>query len=247
MNLRTLQTHRESNGVDAALVYGSDPASVATWDADLLQVCLCDDNRYVNNQYSWSGVDCALRTCPRGDDSETATAKSGYQNKEIQKITCIATDGTFTLKFRDETTVAIDWDANANGTTTTMAGTGTVTYGDASLVTTNDLSTLFVAGDRVNLVHNTDSEQNRWFTVSSDSSSTIVMTEPIGLDSDELYKIYKETTSVESALEALNTIDDVTVNIESGSAICTTNGASTARELLLVLVLSFDFYSLAIV
>ena len=230
MNLRTLQSYREVNGEAAPLVYGSDPGSVDTWDADLLQVCLCDSNRYVNNQYSWTGADCSMRTCPRGDDSETSTVNSGYQHKEIQKVTCIATGGTFTLKFRDETTDPIAWNANANGTNTTMAGTGTVTHGSATLATTSNLASFFAAGDVVHLVHNTDSAQIRTYTVSSDSSSTLVMTEPIGLDTGALYGIFKETVSVEGALQALKTIDDVTVSVESGAAICTTDGQSTARE-----------------
>ena len=221
MTTKTFNTYREVNGIDSALTYGADPGAMDTWDADSFQQCLCDDNRYVNNQYSWVGIDCAFRTCPRGDDPETATSASGYHLKEIQKITCIATGGTFTLGFRDLTTVAIDFDANANGTNTTMAGTGTVTYGSATLVTTSDLSSKFVAGDFVILVHNTDSSQVRQYTVASDSSSTIVMTEPIGMTSGTFYTILKVTTSIESALEALTVIDDVSVNIESGAAICT--------------------------
>lgn len=221
MTTKTFNTYREVNGIDSALTYGADPGAMDTWDADSFQQCLCDDNRYVNNQYSWVGIDCAFRTCPRGDDPETATSASGYHLKEIQKITCIATGGTFTLGFRDLTTVAIDFDANANGTNTTMAGTGTVTYGSATLVTTSDLSSKFVAGDFVILVHNTDLSQVRQYTVASDSSSTIVMTEPIGMTSGTLYTILKVTTSIESALEALTVIDDVSVNIESGAAICT--------------------------
>ena len=71
------------------------------------------------------------------------------------------------------------------------------------------------------LVHNTDSSQVRQYTVASDSSSTIVMTEPIGMTSGTFYTILKVTTSIESALEALTVIDDVSVNIESGAAICT--------------------------
>ena len=232
MNIKTLNTYREENGVDSALVYGSDLGAIETWDANLFQACLCDNNRYLNNQYSWTGTDCAFRTCPRGDDPETATTASGYYQKEIQKITCVATGGSFTLKFRDLTTVAIPYNANANGTNTTMSGTGTVTYGSATLVTTVDLSALFVAGDFVIIEHVTDSSMIRQFTVASDSSSTVVMTEPIGMTSAGLYTIYKVTTSIESALEALNTIDDVTVTIESGSSICTATGGVDPRACL---------------
>lgn len=229
MNIKTFNTYREVNGEDSALVYGTDPSSVATWDAELLQTCLCDNNRYVNNQYSWQGLDCAQRTCPRGDDYETATAASGSYQKEIQKITCIATGGTFTLSFRDETTEAIAWNANANGTSTKMSGYGTVTYGSATLVTTVDISSTIAANDVLTLVHNTDASITRSFTVASDSSNAIVMTEPIGIASATLYTIYKATSSVESAIEALATIDDVSVSVESGALICTEKQAVTAN------------------
>jgi hypothetical protein len=229
MNIQTYNTYREVNGEAMPLVYGSDPGNIATWDATLFQACLCDDTRYVNNQYSWIGVDCAFRTCPRGDDFETATIASGFHLKEIQKLTCVGTGGTFTLKFRDETTAAIDWNANANGTTTLMEGTGTVTYGSATLVTTSDLDALIAAGDVLTLTHSTDSTITRSFTVASDSSNAIVMTEPIGLVSGVLYKITKKTQSVESALEALATIDDVSVSIESGSSICTEAATVTSN------------------
>ena len=233
MTLKRLNTYRTVNGVSAALVYGSDPSSAVTWDADLLQACLCDTDRFSNDVGggTWTSVDCSERECPRGDDPETMNAVTGYHLKEIQKITCIGTGGTFKLGFRGETTVAIDWNANANGVQTLMVGTGTVTYGSATLATTSNLAASFAAGDVVNLTStHLLVDITRTFVVSSDSSSTIVMTEPIGLPTGTLYEIHKLTTSVESALEALNTIDDVTVSLASGSAICTTNGQPTARE-----------------
>ena len=56
MNLRTLATFRQVNGVAAPLVYGSIPGSATTWDADKIMGCLCDQGRYDRNQYSWTGV-----------------------------------------------------------------------------------------------------------------------------------------------------------------------------------------------
>ena len=56
MNLRTMATFREVNGVAAPLVYGVTPGSSTTWDADKIMGCLCDQGRYNRNQYSWTGV-----------------------------------------------------------------------------------------------------------------------------------------------------------------------------------------------
>ena len=61
------------------------------WDADRIFGCDCDDG--------WTGYDCSLRTCPTGDDPN-----SYDQNKERQVLRCVATNGTFTLAFRGETT-----------------------------------------------------------------------------------------------------------------------------------------------
>jgi len=60
------------------------------WDADRLSGCLCDDG--------WTGYDCSLRTCPRGDDP------SSYgQVHEDQLMRCLANPGngtTWFVKFR---------------------------------------------------------------------------------------------------------------------------------------------------
>ncbi|CAN0226048.1 unnamed protein product, partial [Laminaria digitata] len=53
--------------------------------------CQCDDG--------YSGYDCSERVCPTGDDPG-----SWGQNSEVQLITCQATNGTFTLTFRQEET-----------------------------------------------------------------------------------------------------------------------------------------------
>ena len=61
------------------------------------------------------------------------------------------------------------------------------------------------------------------------------MTERIGLVSGALYTMKKKTTSVESALEALATIGDVSVTVESGAAICTERQAGKKQSLVLYL------------
>lgn len=66
------------------------------WDAQKIYGCVCDD--------SWYAPDCSLEKCPTGDDPMTGTSNIGFLNpvqyNEIQRATCFADGGYFTLTFR---------------------------------------------------------------------------------------------------------------------------------------------------
>jgi len=68
-------------------VYGAALNSPATWDADRVHGCLCDEGYW--------GHDCARRTCPHGDDPG-----SYGQAKETQLVECHAGGGAFTLTYQ---------------------------------------------------------------------------------------------------------------------------------------------------
>lgn len=112
-------------GETAGFSYGSDPNNPKTWDRHKIRSCLCDPEFF--------GYDCSLRKCngapfatkrvatdllltlnlshagecPRGDDPST------YDDViERQLMQCVATTGTFTLTFRDQTTADIPFNAN---------------------------------------------------------------------------------------------------------------------------------------
>ncbi|GLE07375.1 hypothetical protein PINS_up017537 [Pythium insidiosum] len=88
------------NGELGGYSYGNDPNDPLTWDHRKIRSCLCDPGFF--------GFDCSLRECPRGDDPNT------YDDTvERQLLQCIATAGTFTLTFRDQTTPSIPFNANA--------------------------------------------------------------------------------------------------------------------------------------
>lgn len=78
------------------------------WDANKIYGCNCDNG--------FTGIDCSLRDCPRGDDPLTGLLSNAnempYQFNEIQQIQCIATSGKFTLTFYDKTTTWIPYNAN---------------------------------------------------------------------------------------------------------------------------------------
>jgi hypothetical protein len=79
------------------------------WDAYRIYGCYCDEGYY--------GPDCGLRKCPTGDDPLTGVGASTITNpnqfNEIQRISCSAAQGSFTLSFRGKTTALIPFDASA--------------------------------------------------------------------------------------------------------------------------------------
>ena len=98
MSMNELAMWKENNGDATDFTYGMDPNKVSTWDGHRIHGCLCDEG--------WEGYDCNERTCPSGDDPGTYN-----QHVEVQLLTCVATSGSFKLKFRQLTTAAIAYDA----------------------------------------------------------------------------------------------------------------------------------------
>ena len=70
------------------------------WEANMMFGCICGDG--------YTGYDCSVRTCPKGDDPLTHS-----QQDEVQLLECQATGGTFTLTFMGHTTKPISFDATA--------------------------------------------------------------------------------------------------------------------------------------
>ena len=99
MSMRELALEATSNGDAAPVVYGSDPNSGHTWDADRVFGCACDDG--------WTGYDCSLRACKTGDDPNTYG-----QVNEVMLFECAGTDGTFRVTFRRQTTEPIAFNAS---------------------------------------------------------------------------------------------------------------------------------------
>lgn len=77
------------------------------WEADHMFGCLCDEG--------YTGYDCSLRTCAKGDDPLTSS-----QNNDVQLLECHADFGSFTLSFGRETTVPISVDASVADVTNAL-------------------------------------------------------------------------------------------------------------------------------
>eukprot|EP00615_Pteridomonas_danica_P005959 CAMPEP_0114354738 /NCGR_PEP_ID=MMETSP0101-20121206/19708_1 /TAXON_ID=38822 ORGANISM="Pteridomonas danica, Strain PT" /NCGR_SAMPLE_ID=MMETSP0101 /ASSEMBLY_ACC=CAM_ASM_000211 /LENGTH=727 /DNA_ID=CAMNT_0001496363 /DNA_START=304 /DNA_END=2487 /DNA_ORIENTATION=+ len=92
------------------------------WDADQIQGCVCDEG--------YSGYDCSIVECPRGDDPKTV----GQVNEFIQ-VSCLADGGYWFLSFRGATTRPIPYDAGYGTVERILESMGTmddvsVTYSD---------------------------------------------------------------------------------------------------------------------
>ncbi|DAZ99520.1 TPA: hypothetical protein N0F65_005392 [Lagenidium giganteum] len=87
-------------GERAGYIYGDDPNNPVTWDRNKIRSCLCDPR--------FTGYDCSLYECPRGDDPYT----SG-DTIEKQLLQCVATSGTLVLSFRDAATPPLPYDVDA--------------------------------------------------------------------------------------------------------------------------------------
>jgi len=118
-----LATEAELNGDATSFTYGNDPHNAKTWDHSMMSGCKCDPG--------YEGYDCILKSCPYGDDPETYG-----QSNEIQFISCMGTGGSFKLGFRQKTTLAIPWDANAAAVEKLIEEMPTV--GDVNVTFTNE-------------------------------------------------------------------------------------------------------------
>ena len=100
------------------------------WDAHKIYGCNCDSKYY--------GPDCSLRHCPYGDDPLTGTNQISGTNplqfNEIQRVTCKADDGTFTLTFRGKTTERIPFNSKAAALQAYIEALPTVGKGNVKII-----------------------------------------------------------------------------------------------------------------
>jgi hypothetical protein len=92
----------------------------------MIQGCMCDTEYRMTDCDGkdvgmYNGYDCSLRTCRTGDFPDYAGAF------EVQTISCDASAGTFTLKFREHISSAIAFNANAAAIETAFEGLNSVT------------------------------------------------------------------------------------------------------------------------
>lgn len=118
LSLFHLASTARDNGVPVPTrSYGLDANNPHTWDAHRIHGCLCDAG--------YTGYDCSLRTCVRGDDPGTYEDHS-----EVQLLRCLADGGNFTLSFRGATTALTSYNVSAVELTERLARLPTIDHID---------------------------------------------------------------------------------------------------------------------
>lgn len=106
------------------------------WDANKIYGCSCDSK--------YHGIDCSLRYCPSGDDPLTGTKQISTTNplqfNEIQRVTCKADGGTFTLAYKGVTTTRIAFDAKTAQVQAALEALPTIGKGNTKIVMNGDSS-----------------------------------------------------------------------------------------------------------
>ena len=125
-------------GLDYGLSHSQDLNNPATWDGNMMRECLCaakysagefahplksptDPKDWVGRYAvgkrplpGWTGYACHQRLCPRGDSRMTENSlRTSMVVKEIQRVKCTLTSGSYTLTLFGQTTPAIAYNANA--------------------------------------------------------------------------------------------------------------------------------------
>lgn len=110
MSLKERAKRTKVNGVTQNYLYGETPFEFSTWDHDMIYGCLCDETLSLGGFYDFQGIACGERFCTIGEDPSLANIES-FAKLEIQQMTCIASDGAFSLTFRDQSSNLISFDA----------------------------------------------------------------------------------------------------------------------------------------
>ena len=92
LSMSELAKRNRVNGNLTPFTYGTNPNDPLTWDAYMIYGCECAEG--------YHGFQCAMRSCPFGDDPHTQ-----HQRNEVQQLYCSDSDnsGSFELTFRDQT------------------------------------------------------------------------------------------------------------------------------------------------
>jgi hypothetical protein len=116
-----LALHATDNGDAAPYGYGADPNAAATWDADKVYGCLCDEG--------FDGYDCSRRTCAYGNDITLQEWDATALN-EAQSLVCTLLDGsalpTFRLEFRQAQTADLAYDVTVADLQDALEGLATI-------------------------------------------------------------------------------------------------------------------------
>lgn len=112
---------RADTTTGSRITFGNTPGVEAVWDFKSIYGCWCDDLGGHNasgtggDTRDFVGYDCSRRTCMTGQDPHADALVD-----EVQTVSCTLAAGTFTLTFREQTTDAIAFNADADAVRTAL-------------------------------------------------------------------------------------------------------------------------------
>ena len=217
MTMSELAVYANDNGVPKSVTYGTQvPNDPLTWDARMIKGCVCNDG--------WSGIDCAKRNCPTGDNPDTDGVN------EIQKVSCTA------KMYRDSTASPGDSQRCLTVSTETSVQFTVLSVIDNSYSTVEDaanacLADSLCAGIQVyeqdgatTISTHTDSTETHTFSsdallldryVVGDCAVTLSFRGADTVSSMRVTDITNDNlAAVESWLESVSTLTDVSLSLE---------------------------------
>eukprot|EP00644_Phytophthora_capsici_P008553 jgi/Phyca11/7530/fgenesh1_pm.PHYCAscaffold_20_\ len=159
LTLNDLAPFTRVNGVTRGFTYGEDPNDVSTWDARRIRTCLCDPLHLAT-------IARSVKECPRGDDFYT----NGVIERQL--VQCIADAGSFTLSFRDETTVRIPFDAAESVVKAALEELSTigevnVAFSSGAMACSNSVNTVMMVDFLTELGDLPSLSENVWRSIST--------------------------------------------------------------------------------
>ena len=162
-----------------------------------------------------------MEKCPLGDDPLTHHISGSTilrHHNEKQTIRCIATSGSFSVRFRGQASANIPFNAKGKSYRLPLGSgaTSSVTFGSNTIFTGEDFTLEgngeLLRGDIVEVHSSSKLDVRNYTVIGTPSSSSFTISQNIGMDTGHV-TIYKVMPSVQTILEQIPTIQNVKIGM----------------------------------
>jgi hypothetical protein len=208
------------NGEPSGFTYGADPSVLATWDADKIFGCACDAQvNYLGGMFDHGGHDCSVISCVKGVDP--AASDAGQTLPGYVAVANGASVVTSSEDLRQE--LARGDKLLINGQTLAVSANLADTFDATHVPLAAPYYGATVAYAVASTLPEVDEVQNIHCTATGGTftlSFREETTAPISWNA--------AAADIKAALEAMRTVDTVTVSFSSGAKPCAAGGIDTA-------------------